>query len=186
MDMPIIEMFRGKILKMSPRPIPNHNRIKNSIGKVFERYLEGKSCEYFDDVDVYLCEMNHFAPDIAIVCNPDIIKDNAIYGAPDLAVEILSPSTTKRDRIYKREIYGEYGIKEYWIVDPKNFSVEIYLLKDGKLELNEVFTIIPKETIRRMTDEEKTEIIYTFKTSLFDDLEFELLDIFARVMPEDY
>ena len=79
--------------------------------------------------DVHLSENDCVIPDVMIVCNSDIIKDNAIYGAPDLIVEVLSPGTEKRDRGYKKDLYERCGVREYWIVDPVSLTVEVYLLK---------------------------------------------------------
>ncbi|MDA7026445.1 Uma2 family endonuclease [Bacillus sp. CLL-7-23] len=61
-------------------------------------------------------------------------------GAPDLVIEIISPATAKIDRLDKRLTYQRSGVKEYWIVDPANQSVEVYLLENGILELNNVYS----------------------------------------------
>lgn len=77
---------------MSPRPAVNHNRVITNISRIFSTYLRTKRCESFSDgIGVHLAEKNIMIPDV--VCNRDIIKSNGIYGAPDLVVEVLSPST---------------------------------------------------------------------------------------------
>jgi len=53
---------------------------------------------------------------------------SAVQGAPDLVVEILSPSTAGRDRVAKRTLYGKYGVREYWIVDPVGSTIEVLTL----------------------------------------------------------
>lgn len=73
-------------------------------------------------------------PDIMIMCNKDMIKKDAYYAVPKFIVEVISPSTTNRDRITKMSIYEEAGVSEYWIVNPSG-SLEIYYLEDGREKL---------------------------------------------------
>ena len=115
-----------------------------------------------------------------IVCNSDIIKDNAIYGAPDLIVEVLSPGTEKRDRGYKKNLYERCGVREYWIVDPVSLSVEVYLLENGKYELDEVYRIFPDYT--EFYPNEKERYKSEVPVSLYDDFSIPLTKIFYRVV----
>ena len=79
-------------------------------------------------------------PDVSVVCDKNIIKKNGIYGAPDLIVEVLSPSTLKYDWNYKFNLYEAAGVREYWIVDPKAKIVNIFLLQpDGKYDLGTMY-----------------------------------------------
>ena len=81
------EELNGNIVLMSPRPSVNHNRVASKIFATFYNCLKGKSCEAFvDGTDVYLTEKDHVIPDVMIVCNQDIIKENGVHGAPDLVV----------------------------------------------------------------------------------------------------
>ena len=74
-----------------------------------------------------------FAPDISIVCDKTKLADGkACNGAPDMIVEILSPSTAGRDKLEKFNKYLQAGVREYWIVDPEHKMVNIHLLEDGK------------------------------------------------------
>lgn len=176
------ELLDGKITFMSPRPNISHNRIITNIVTIFNTYLKGKTCETFSDgVDVYLTEKDRVIPDAMIVCNPEIIKTDAIHGVPDLIVEVLSPSTAKNDKGYKKKLYEKCGVKEYWIVDANNKSVEVYLLKDGEYELENLYIIYPDYVIEKMTDEEKSEIINEFKTSLYNDMTVNVNDIFGKI-----
>lgn len=97
-------------------------------------------------------------------------------------VEILSPSTSKRDRIYKKKVYEECGVREYWIVNPVDRSVEQYVLEDGQLILRDVFQLYPDFMLQHMTEEEKTAIVTEFQCTLFDDLTIRLENIFHRVI----
>jgi Uma2 family endonuclease len=69
-------------------------------------------------------------PDILFVSKErdDIIRKDAVHGAPDLVVEILSPSTKERDKNYKRKMYAKYGVKEYWLIDPEAETIELLAL----------------------------------------------------------
>lgn len=87
--------------------------------------------------DVHLDEMNVFQPDICYISKESmhLIKVDGLYGAPDLVIEILSPSTAQYDLGEKKEVYERYGVKEYWIVDPADNSVTGYTLREGHFVL---------------------------------------------------
>ncbi len=177
------ELIDGKVVAMSPRPTIHHNLIIGNIFTIFHRFLKGKKCIPFaDGVDVYLSEKDRVIPDVLIVCNPEIVKKDAIYGAPDLIVEVLSPSTAKRDKGYKKDLYEQSGVKEYWIVDPENRSIEVYLLQNGRYKLDNVYSILPDYEIKRMKEEEIAEIPKEFRCSLYDDLTISVEDVFNRII----
>ena len=176
------ELINGVVVAMSPKPVVNHTQITYNLYNIVASYLKGKKCRYFGDgVDLYLTEKDHFVPDGMVVCNPDIVKTKFVCGVPDLVVEVLSPSTEKRDRGYKRQVYEQCGVKEYWIVNPAGKSVEIYLLKDGRLEFANVYAVYPDYELEDMTPEELGAIPKSFKCSLFDDLDILIEDVFDRV-----
>lgn len=145
------EVLGGVIISMDPSVSPKHQEVSMQLSIEFGSYLRGKRCKVFaGDIDVYLFEdkkgwdsekvKNWVIPDMVIVCDPDKIKKHGIVGAPDFALEILSPSSAKIDHMVKRWAYSKAGVKEYWIVDPANQLVEVYLLKEGVLELENVYT----------------------------------------------
>ena len=70
-------------------------------------------------------------PDISIVCDPDKLDEIGCKGAPDLVMEILSPSTARQDRFVKFRLYQRAGVREYWIIDPDGKTVQVYHLEDG-------------------------------------------------------
>src|SRR5699024_7877380 len=86
--------------------------------------------------DVYLGERNAFQPDIVFISNErlSLIQEDGLHGAPDLVIEILSPSTAKYDLEEKKEVYERFGVKEYWTVEPVTRSVQGWLLVEGKFE----------------------------------------------------
>ena len=125
------ELIGGKAVAMSPRPMYNHNHIAFNIAVLFSNYLRGKPCTVVPDgTDLYLTEEDRFVPDVMVVCDRDKIRRDGVHGAPDLVVEVLSPSTMRNDRMRKKEVYQACGVREYWLVDPENRTIEQYLLQD--------------------------------------------------------
>ena len=177
------ELINGKIIMMSPSPVANHIHTAGNIYRIFADYLDGKKCTPFPDgFDLFLTKTDRFIPDCMVVCDPNKIKYNGVHGAPDLIVEVLSPSTAKNDKGYKKNVYEQCGVREYWLVDPVNKSVEQYLLQDNKLELHDIYFIYPDFMLEDMTEEERAAIITEFKCSLYDDLIIKVSDIFKRVV----
>lgn len=182
------ELIDGKIFMMSPRPRVEHATVCTNIASEFRSYLKGKTCRAFcDGVDVFLDENNRFIPDTMIVCNPDIIKHDGIYGAPDLVVEVLSKTTAKNDRSKKKYTYAKYGVKEYWIVDVWSKSVEVYYNQDSWFILDNIYYYLTDEEIaenNNMSDNDIDKIKeYTdfIKVSICDNLIVKLKDIFEYV-----
>jgi Uma2 family endonuclease len=87
---------------------------------------------------VVLDEQNTVQPDLVYVSTErsEIIQRRAIFGVPDLLVELVSPSSVRRDRYDKKELYARFGVREYWIGDPANRSLEVLTLKAGQYELH--------------------------------------------------
>lgn len=177
------ELINGKLVLMSPRPTVNHNIVSGNIYRIFGNYLDGKSCTPFGDgTDLYLTDNDRFVPDGMIVCDNDKVKPDGVHGAPDLIVEVLSPSTTKNDRGHKKDVYAKAGVREYWIVSPADKTVEVYLLKDGQYIFNDAFSLYPDFMLDKMTDDERAAIVMEFRCSLFDDLVIRLEDVFKRTI----
>lgn len=178
------ELINGEVVAMSPRPTFNHNRIASRIYLAFENYLKGKRCTAIaDGTDLYLTEKDRFVPDMMVVCDRDKIRRDGVHGAPDLVVEVLSHSTANRDRGYKKEAYAKYGVREYWIVNPTDRSVEVYLLSEGGLVFDHVYSLYPDSVLENMTQEERAALETHFKCSLYDDLDIALDDIFSGLLP---
>lgn len=176
------EVIGGELVAMSPRPSVGHNRVAGNIFWIFESYLRRRSCTPFaDGTDLYLDGENRFVPDGMIVCDPDKIRYDGVYGAPDLVVEVLSPSTARYDRGKKKDAYEKCGVREYWIVDPASKMVEQYLLQSGKFVLHDTYAVFPDWMLGKMKPEERDAVVTEFKCSLFDDLTIQLEDVFARV-----
>lgn len=177
------EVIDGEVVMMSPRPAVNHNRVASNINFIFERYLRGKKCTPFSDgTDLFLDDKNRFVPDFMVVCDRDKIKWNGVHGAPDLVVEVLSPGTAMNDRRHKKDTYEKNGIPEYWIVSPKERTVEVYLLKQGQYDLDNIYTLFHDWELERLTDAEKAALVTEFKCHLYDDLVILLEDIFYDLL----
>ena len=177
-----VERINGEIIRLAAMPAVNHNRVVINITRLFTNFLNGKRCEAFaDGVDVHFDTDNTFVPDVMIVCRKEIIKYDGIYGAPDLVVEVLSRSTAKRDRNEKKNIYEKYGVREYWLVNYTDKTIEVYLLRDGKLVLDNVYALFPDWEWDKLSPEEKQRQQLSVKVSLYDDFIVDLRDVFARV-----
>ena len=175
------ELINGEVVMMSPRPTVNHNRVASNIFWLFENHLRKKKCTPFaDGVDLYLDEKNNFIPDFMVVCNSDKIKQDGVYGAPDLVAEVLSPKTMRDDKTRKKDAYAHAGVREYWIVSPQEKSIEVYRLNGTEFLLYDVYTLYPDWQFAKMSEEERSEMVTHFKCSLFEDLNISLEDIFYR------
>ncbi|MCA6378228.1 MAG: Uma2 family endonuclease [Cytophagales bacterium] len=122
------ELINGELF-MSPAPSLTHQVVSSNLNDILKAYAKkiGGFVAY-SPFDVYLDNKNVFQPDLLLVRkqNLAIITERGLQGAPDLAVEIISPSNAFKDRNHKRRLYQKFGVKEYWIVDPGNRTLEIY------------------------------------------------------------
>ena len=181
-DEPKTELIGGRVVAMaSPKVI--HTRVMQNIYRIFADYLSGHPCEPFtDSVDVYLTAKDRYIPDVTVVCDPDKVQDDGIYGAPDLVVEVLSQGSAKNDRTRKKDVYEQCGVREYWIVDPVSMRVEQYLLEEGRFVLRDVFTRAKNSTLAHMPSEEREKQIREFPCGIFPDLMIPLDVVFERVV----
>ena len=174
------EIIHGVEYQMAPARI-NHVRIRGNIDHIFAAYLKGKRCEAFSEAGVFLESNDLLIPDVVIVCDKSKIHYDGIHGAPDLVVEILSPSTGTIDKTTKKDIYESIGVKEYWIVDPKAQSIEVYKLKDNRFYLDEMYHALNQIEWDAMPEKDRQKMKLSLKVSLYDDLDIPLKDIFAGV-----
>ena len=133
-EYPRYELIDGKPVLMAP-PTWNHQRISGKLFRQFENYLEGKRCAVAQDVGVRFKENerrpNVLIPDLIVVCDPKKIRPQGVVGAPDLIIEILSPSTGSIDKVKKLDLYYREGVREYWIIDPIHRTVDVYQWDNG-------------------------------------------------------
>lgn len=134
------EAYDGQIVNMTPAPTPKHQQILVQLSIEFGSYLRGRDCLLFTapidfclfaEKETPLEDIKDWVqPDLLVVCDKNKIGEKRIIGAPDLVIEILSPSTFRTDRLIKYNKYEEAGVKEYWLIDPLHESVEVFLLED--------------------------------------------------------
>lgn len=143
------EIIGGEAL-MVATPSRIHQEICFEIGRQLGNYLEGKQCRaYPAPFGVRLFEQEGDAPedvdtvvepDLSVVCDRNKLDRYGCKGAPDMIVEVLSPSTQRHDQLVKLNLYQRAGVREYWIVDPENRTVRVMLMAgDGTLRPHEVY-----------------------------------------------
>ncbi|MDO4762789.1 MAG: Uma2 family endonuclease [Flavobacteriaceae bacterium] len=135
-----VELFKGKILKMSPAPSRRHQEISRNLNRALDHFFFNKPCKlYYAPFDVRLPRQSKedkeiytvVQPDLCIICDENKLDDKGCIGAPDLVIEILSPGNSKKEMKDKLELYEEAGVREYWIADPNQESILIYVLENG-------------------------------------------------------
>ncbi len=133
------ELINGEVIEMAP-PSIQHQRLLFGIAKYIDA-LKPDGEVFIAPIEVYLDEHNIPQPDIAWVAanSPCQIEELRLIGAPDLVVEILSPSTAKRDKTDKFSLYEQHGTREYWIVDPQYQQIEVWARSEDKFQRQGVF-----------------------------------------------
>jgi Uma2 family endonuclease len=135
-DNPRYELIDG-VPQMMAGASDIHQEILLALGSQFRTFLKGKQCRVFvSPYDVRLNE-NDFddtvvQPDVFVVCDRSKITRTYLNGTPDLAIEVLSPTSGRYDRIVKFKRYQRAGISEYWVVDPADRSVHVYILNESR------------------------------------------------------
>ena len=175
-DEPRQEIINGALFAMSS-PTVRHQELSMRLSMAMGPFFKGRPCRLFAaPLDVVLSEDTVVQPDLLVVCDPKKITGACIRGAPDLVIEILSPSSASYDRLLKFKRYADAGVKEYWIVSPDLATVEIFTLDGGSFRLYDGF--MQQERLR---------------SELFPELTFNMADAFeppeagipvSREMPE--
>jgi Uma2 family endonuclease len=158
------EIIEGELF-MSPAPAIKHQLILKRLSQLLDQFVQRKGLGevLIAPCDVIFSNINILQPDILYISNKNfqILTELNIKGAPDLIIEILSPSTIENDRIYKKLVYEKFGVKEYWIVDPQEEMIEVWTLKDARFQL---FQKVKKDQ--------------QFKSKLLENFELDLSLIF--------
>ncbi len=133
------EIIKGIPFNMSPAPLIRHQNIVLNTAFALKNEL-GKECRTFiAPTDVVLDEENVVQPDVFAVCDRSIITEKNIQGVPLLIIEVLSPSTSVKDRRDKKRLYEKFGVQEYIIIMPEYHTVERYVLTKGKYASPDIF-----------------------------------------------
>ena len=132
------ELIDGELILVAS-PNEEHQIASIELGTLMHTYVKSEDLGrvFLAPFDIVFSDTEVVQPDIMFISKEreDIRTPANVRGAPDLVVEILSPSSLGRDWGYKRELYAKYGVKEYWIADPVHKMVSVMLLRDGVLEL---------------------------------------------------
>ena len=130
------ELIDGELI-VAPTPIPLHQRISMNFSNLLGPFIKAQGLGQLlaAPLDVFLSDTNVLQPDILFISNErsHIIGETNIQGAPDLVIEIASPSTEQRDRGVKQELYALFGVLEYWRAYPRTQTVEVLRLENGRL-----------------------------------------------------
>ena len=142
------EIIDGEAVMMAP-PSTAHQLISMELARQLANFLEGRKCRVLpapfavrlferagdkpEDVQTVV------EPDLSVVCDSAKLDKYGCRGAPDLVVEVLSPSTQRHDRLVKLDLYQRAGVREYWIVSPEEQTVQVLLLRGGLLLPHELY-----------------------------------------------
>ncbi len=172
------EIIDGLPYDMSPAPTSGHQDISFELGRQLGNYLRGKPCRaYSAPFDVILPRTGESAeesetvvqPDIVVICDQKKITRRGCTGAPDMVIEILSPSTAVTDMKVKKALYERVGVREYWLVHPDEKWVSI-LLRDEK---------------GKLVQQDICDANDTPEVSILPGLMIELAQVFANITAED-
>lgn len=163
------ELIQGKAYNMTPAPSSDHQYIVGELFHSLRLYFGNRQCHVLvSPFDVFLSIKDVFdnvdhvvQPDISVICKKKQIVKRGCNGAPSLIIEVLSPSTALKDYNEKFNIYQQFGVSEYWIVDPTNKIIHVHGREDG------YFT-------KRISYGEDD----TLKSFLFEELTIDLKEVF--------
>jgi len=176
----VYEKLNGKLILM-PRPHADHIELQWVIESELRQYMKDKMCRVFNEIDVFISGDN-VIPDVCVLCDLDKLKNGRIYGAPDLIVEVTSPSTKHRDIGYKKSLYEKTGVKEYWIINPMDKSVEIYTLtKTNQYNCHLMTQLVPDYERAGLTADELKEIPIVITSQLLEGFSISIYDMFKKI-----
>ena len=136
------ELIDGELV-MPPSPREAHQSVQGYLGAPMLLFARENDLGrvYFAPFDVVLSDTDTVQPDLLFVSKErlHIITEANVQGAPDLVVEIRSPSTARQDWTVKRELYARHGVREYWLIDPEAATVAVLLLDDEELKVSAVY-----------------------------------------------
>lgn len=128
------ELIEGELF-MVPAPESYHQDVSRNLEFILWEFVKENDLGkvYYAPTDVVLSREDVVQPDILFIEKGrlGIVKEKNVQGAPDLIIEILSPSLRYRDRVHKKKLYRKYGVREYWIVDPQKKQIEQMHLEEG-------------------------------------------------------
>ena len=154
-----------------------HGESMAAIAALLGGHFKGTGHKVYSDAIIKFGE-GRLSPDISVVNKPEVDDRGILITMPDLAVEILSNSTRIRDKGVKKDVYAAHGVKEYWIVDYKVKSIEVYVLKNNDLKLHSIHTILDSDFEVEEYVMRHGSYSTRFNSPLFPELEVELTEVF--------
>lgn len=140
------ERLNGSEYNMSPSGGFKHSQINGNLYHIIRSQLKRSVCSVsIENLDLHMPDGDYVIPDIMIICDRNKIHKDKYSGVPRFIVETLSPATAKNDRNAKKDKYASLGVDEYWIIGPKEKSVEIYYLEEGQYKLIENYILVDDE-----------------------------------------
>lgn len=141
------ELIDGQAYSMAPAPTTRHQSIAGNVFAVLHARLKGKACKPFlSPIDIKLSDDDVVQPDVLVVCDPSKITPTHIEGAPDLVIEVLSPSTSAKDLREKKALYQRGGVREYLVIDPmENYAQRFTLGESGRYGEGDI--LAPEDTV---------------------------------------
>jgi Uma2 family endonuclease len=179
-DEPYSEIIDGNEIYLWPSPTTNHQEVCGNLMMIFCNRKDLRK-DFLGRCNLFL-DNDRLIPDGMIVKNRELIQEEGVYGAPNLVYEVLSPNTILRDRGIKKNLYENYGIPEYWIIDIENRSIEVYVIIDGMYELDNVYIQYPEYLTEDMEAADLARIPTTIRTQLYPELLISLNDVFEGLL----
>ncbi len=142
------ELLDGKLYFMAA-PTRTHQKIAGEMHLIIANYIreKGGACEvYIPPFGVYLNgdDSSYLEPDLTVVCDTDKLEEKGCVGAPDMVVEVLSPSSRQMDCLLKLGKYREAGVREYWIIYPDKRTVQVFRFEGKEEEFVELYSFDDK------------------------------------------
>jgi Uma2 family endonuclease len=169
-----IEIIKGKVFRMSPAPNLRHQRVSLNLTGVLYNYFKKQQCNLFvAPFDVRLTPLKKdknnkiytvVQPDLCVICDDDKLDEHGCIGSPDLIIEIPSPGNTRKEMKDKFEVYQENGVREYWLVEPNDRAVFVYVLNEQGNYIG----------LQPFTEED------IMTSAIFPELEINLEEVFAE------
>ncbi len=167
------ELIDGVVRLLFPAPRRIHQKVLTNLSRDISHFLYHKKCEmYLAPFDVRLPKNGEkdgrliytvVQPDICVICDPAKLDEQGCLGAPDLIIEIVSPSNSKHDVDTKFHLYQRHGVREYWIVFPDQKIINVFILNDkGKYEIVGMYTEESKVPVNIFNGELEIDLAEVF------------------------
>lgn len=179
------EIIEGEKI-MAPSPGMRHVNVTANLVTVINGYARIKKLgmAFADNFDVHFPDGSLFRPDFIFVSAENAKKlfaneNSTLHGVPDMVAEIFSRSTMKRDVGIKKDVYERNGVREYWIIDPWSEYIQVYILRDGKYQLDDVYHNYSDDELSAMTEDERAKIEMEIPVDVLDGFKVKIRNIFG-------